>query len=408
MRALLFSRKPARFAAAAVAGRAVPGAGAAVGPLKLVDVDELDLPADAWVRFRPRLAGICGSDLATIDGRSSRYFEPIVSFPFTPGHEVVGELDDGTRAVLVPVLHCLVRGVDPVCDSCAAGRTHHCERIAFGHLDPALQSGFCRETGGGWSTEMVAHPDQLVAVPDDMSDEAAVLVEPTACAVHAAHAIRASRAGADGTVAVIGAGTLGLTTLAALRHLDRRDGPGASADGTSRRSIIATAKHPEQRRLARELGATRTVSPSELPRAVRSATASLVVAADEATASASAGQLTGGVPTVVDCVGSADSLAQALKVVAPGGDVIVVGMPGHTSLDLTPLWHRETSLRGCYAYTRDDFATAIDVVRDARLERLLSATYPLDRHREAIAHAAAAGSRGAVKVAFDLRSEKHR
>lgn len=386
MKALVFSRKPARFAAAAVAGRAVPGSGAAVGPLKLVDGDEVDAPTPEWVRFRPRLAGICGSDLATIDGRSSRYFEPIVSFPFTPGHEVVGELDDGSRAVLVPVLHCAVRGVDPVCPSCADGRTHHCERIAFGHLDPALQSGFCRETGGGWSTAMVAHPDQLVPVPNAMSDEAAVMVEPTACAVHAAHAIRAST---DGTVAIIGAGTLGLTTLAALRHLD----------GGADRTVLATAKHPEQKRLATSLGATRTVSPSELPRAVRSLTASMVVGD---------GQLTGGVPTVVDCVGSADSLTQALRVVAPGGTVLVVGMPGHTSLDLTPLWHRETNLRGCYAYTRADFATAIEVVQQHDLGRLLSATYPLDRHREAIAHAAAAGARGAVKVAFDLRSEKHR
>ncbi|HMJ76801.1 MAG TPA: zinc-binding dehydrogenase [Iamia sp.] len=403
-KAIVFSRKPARFAAAAVAGRVVPGGGAVVGPLKLTDVDELDRPTDEWVRFRPRLAGICGSDLATIDGRSSQYFEPIVSFPFTPGHEVVGELDDGSRAVLVPVLHCVIRGVDPICPSCATGHTHHCERIAFGHLDPALQSGFCRETGGGWSTAMVAHPDQLVAVPDAMSDEAAVLIEPTACAVHAAHAIRASRAGADGTVAIIGAGTLGLTTLAALRHLDGHSVPGTECP----RTVIATAKHPEQKRLATSLGATRAVSPSELPRAVRSITASLVMASDDHTAGAAAGQLTGGVPAVVDCVGSGESLAQALKVVAPGGDVLVVGMPGHTSIDLTPLWHRETGLRGCYAYTRDDFATALDVVRDARLERLLSATYPLDRHREAIAHAAAAGSRGAVKVAFDLRNEKHR
>ncbi|HEX7132244.1 MAG TPA: alcohol dehydrogenase catalytic domain-containing protein, partial [Iamia sp.] len=250
-KALLFSRKPARFAAAAAAGRVVPGAGAAVGPLKLTDVDELDPPTAEWVRFRPRLAGICGSDLATIDGRSSQYFEPIVSFPFTPGHEVVGELDDGTRAVLVPVLHCAIRGVDPVCASCATGDTHHCERIAFGHLDPALQSGFCRETGGGWSTAMVAHPGQLVPVPDDMSDEAAVLVEPTACAVHAAHAIKASRAGETGPVAIIGAGTLGLTTLAALRYLDE------AAGGNGDRTVIATAKHPEQKRLAQSLGATR-------------------------------------------------------------------------------------------------------------------------------------------------------
>lgn len=398
MRALVLSRKAGRFAAAAVAGRVSPGAGAVVGPLKLADGDEPERPTPEWVRFRPRLAGICGSDLATLDGRSSPYFAPLVSFPFTPGHEVVGELDDGSRAVLVPVLHCSIRDIDPPCPSCAGGRTHHCERVAFGHLDPALQSGFCRETGGGWSTAMVAHPDQLVPVPDGMSDEAAVLVEPTACAVHAARTIRRGPAGEDGAVALVGAGTLGLLTLAALRHLD----------GGTGRTVIATAKHPEQKRLARELGATRVVSPSELPRAVRSATASLVLADDDGTAGAAAGQLTGGVPTVVDCVGSADSLAQALKVVAPGGEVLVVGMPGHTSLDLTPLWHRETALRGCYAYVRDDFATAMDVVAHAHLDRLVSATYPLSRHREAIAHAAAAGTRGAVKVAFDLRDEKNR
>jgi threonine dehydrogenase-like Zn-dependent dehydrogenase len=391
MRAVVFSRKAGRFAAAAVAGRAVPGSGAAVGPLKLSDVDEPEGPTPEWVRLRPRLAGICGSDLATVDGRSSRYFEPIVSFPFTPGHEVVGELDDGSRAVLIPVLHCAVRGIDPPCPSCAAGRTHHCERIAFGHLDPALQSGFCRQTGGGWSTAMVAHPDQLVAVPDAMADEAAVLVEPTACAVHAARAVRD-----DGPVAIIGAGTLGLATLAALRHVD----------GGSTRTVLVTAKHPEQKRLARELGATRVVAPSELARAIRSMTGSLVLASDDATAGAAAGQLTGGLPTVIDCVGSADSLGQALKVVAPGGEVLVVGMPGHTALDLTSLWHRETALRGCYAYTRDDFATAFDVVAAADLGRLLTATYPLDRYREAIAHAAGAGARGAVKIAFDLHAKK--
>jgi hypothetical protein len=84
-------------------------------------------------------------------------------------------------------------------------------------------------------------------------------------------------------------------------------------------------------------------------------------------------------------------------------------MPGlHTSVDLTPLWHRETSLRGCYAYTADDFATATALVGSAGLGRLVSATYPLARYRDAIDHAANAGGRGAVKIAFDLRAEKER
>ncbi len=381
MKALVFSRKPVRYAAAAVAGRVVPGSGVRVGPLSLKDTDEPDLPNHDWVRLRPRLAGICGSDLATLDGRSSRYFEPIVSFPFTPGHEVVGDLDDGSRAVLVPVLTCETRAVQPPCPMCAAGRINLCERIAFGHLEPGLQSGYCSDTGGGWSTAMVAHRSQLVPVPATMSDEAAVMVEPTACAVHAAAAV-----GPASMVAVLGAGTLGLLTTAALRA--------SSGVGT----ILATAKHPEQRRLARELGADLVVAPSELTRAIRSATGSFVVD----------GQLTDGVGTVVDCVGTDASLSQALQVVGPGGNVIVVGMPGHVSLDLTSLWHRETGLRGCYAYTRADFDRAMTLVVDADLRRLVSATYPLDRYADAVEHAASAGTRGAVKIAFDLRGEKRR
>ena len=325
-----------------------------------------------------------------------------MSFPFTPGHEVVGDLEDGSRAILIPVLSCANRGISPMCRACEAGRTNHCGRIAFGHLEPGLQSGFCESTGGGWSASMVAHPSQILAVPDDLTDEAAVMVEPTACAVHAAQRIAAM--GALETVAVIGSGTLGLLTVAALRHADTgstRTGVGPPDIGT----LVATAKYPHQKALATSLGADRVVAPGELGRVVRSLTGAWVLGdgAGDGPATGSDGQLTDGVDLVVDCVGSEASLAHALQVVAPGGEVLVVGMPGHTTLDLTTLWHRETAIRGCYAYTRPDFEAALTLVADADLGRLVSATYPLARYTEAIEHAAAAGPRGAVKVAFDLR-----
>ena len=378
MKALVFSRKPARYAAAMVAGALRPGRGARYGPLSLRDVDPPDLPGPGWLPLRPRLSGICGSDMATIDGRSSRYFEPIVSFPFTPGHEIVGNLEDGRRVVVVPVLTCAPRGIDPPCALCAAGHLNLCERVAFGHLEPGLQCGFCESTGGGWSQEMIVHESQVVDVADELSDRQAVMIEPTACAVHAAHQVDAGR------VAVIGAGTLGLLTIAAVRRLSPAT------------EIIATAKHPEQKRWAKELGADVTCAPGELARAVRSTTGSMVIG----------NQLTGGVPAVVDCVGTEATLTQALQVVAPGGTVHVVGMPAQTTLDLTALWHRETILRGCYAYERADFETAAELVASSALDRLLSATYPLARYEDAIDHAANAGARGAVKVAFDLRGER--
>jgi threonine dehydrogenase-like Zn-dependent dehydrogenase len=381
VKALVYDRKPVRYAAAAVAGRIVPGLGATYGPLTLKDLDPFEPPGPGWVRVRPRLAGICGSDLATIDGYASRYFEPIVSFPFVPGHEVVGDLDDGSRVVVVPVLSCAARGVDPACDWCRAGQINRCERIAFGELEPGLQAGYCADTGGGWSTAMVAHESQLVPVPDDLTDEAAVLVEPAACAVHAARAL------VGGEVAIIGAGALGLLVMAALRRLDCPVG-----------TVVMAAKHPEQRRWAGELGADRVVEPHELGRAVRALTGSFVVD----------GRLTDGADHVVDAVGSEASLSQALDLVAPGGTVHVVGMPARVTLDLTSLWHREVSLAGRYAYERADFDTALDLVAAAGLGRLVTATYPLARYRDALEHAADAGRRGAVKIAFDLRQEKER
>jgi len=380
---LVFSRKPARFAAARLAGALMPGKGAAVGPLSLEPDERLPLPGADWVRLRPRLAGICGSDLALVDGTAAAYFDPIVSYPFTPGHEVVGDVatDDGgsRRVVLVPVLSCITRGISPVCHACEHGAIHLCERVAFGHLEPGLQSGFCADTGGGWSREMVAHTSQLVEVPDDLSDEAAVLIEPTACAVHAAQRYTGRE------TVIIGAGTLGLLTLAAIT---------ATRDADRHGPIIVTARYPEQKRLAKAFGADVVCSSDELPRWVRSTTQSLVYG----------DQLTCGAHHVVDCVGSSDSLQQALQVVAPGGEVQMVGMPGNVSVELTSLWHRETSIRGCYAYTRPDFDTAIDVVRRLDLGRLVSAVYPLGDFTDAIAHAASAGRRGAVKIAFDMRS----
>lgn len=395
MKALKIDRSVRKFALARVASSLKAGAGASVGPLELdLDANEPSQPSSEWVRIRPRLAGICGSDLATVDGRSSAYFEPIVSFPFVPGHEVVADTDDGRRVVLEPVLGCASRGITPVCPACATGNLGRCERITFGSLKPGLQSGFCCETGGGWSTSMTAHPSQLHDVPSEFSDEAAVMVEPTACAVHGA-LVAGNLDGA--TVAIIGAGTLGLLTTAALTAFNKPE------------KLIVAAKYPEQQQFARQFGATTVVAPNELVRAVRSATRSLAIGDGDIE------RLTGGADVVIDCVGNSGSISQALKIVRPGGKIVLVGMPALVTVDLTPLWHREVELIGSYAYGiepllkgRRTFDLAFELVASQSLGSLVSATYSLDRFSDAIAHAARAGQRGAVKIAFDLRNEKER
>lgn len=418
MKGLVFERNLPRFAASRLASAFGSGRGAAIGPLRLLDVEPPARPGPDWYPLRPLLSGICGSDLSTLDGRSSRYFEGIVSFPFVPGHEVVGVLEEGgvdgegrplepgTRAIIEPVLGCATRHVLPRCPHCQQGHTGLCGNLAVGDLAPGLQTGYCADTGGGWSAAgLVAHASQLHAVPEGFTDEAAVMVEPTACGVHAALAAGA-RDGA--TVAVIGAGTLGLATIAALHHVVR---PSAAC------TVVVGAKHPHQRRLAERLGADVVVPPDQLARAVRRQTGSLVLG----------GRLVEGADVVVDCVGSSSSLRDALDMVRPQGRIVLVGMPGKVNVDLAPLWHRELQLVGAYAYgversaygldpdapggdpePRRTFELAMDLVAQADLGTLVSATYPLDRYEEAIAHAGAAGRRGAVKVAFDLRNRKGR
>jgi threonine dehydrogenase-like Zn-dependent dehydrogenase len=333
-----------------------------------------------------------------VDGRSSRWFEPIVSFPFVPGHEVVADTEDGRRAVIEPVLGCQARGIVPMCPACSDGRRRHCVNLTGGDVSPGLQTGYCHDTGGGWSLAFAAHESQLHYVPEGLADEAAVLIEPVACAVHAAlHHPGPGPAGRgqELTAVVIGAGTLGLCTVAALAQF---------RDDVTR--IISVAKYSHQKELATRLGATSVAEPGELRRAVRRATGSWAL---------DSGQLSGGAPLVIDCVGSAASFADALAVTAPGAALVLAGMPAPATMDLTPLWQREVSVAGSYTYGpepaaggRHSFDLAFELAETVGLERLLSATYPLERAAEAIEHAAAAGRRGAVKIAFDMRGEKKR
>ncbi len=356
MNTLIFERSLARFAAARVASTLGSGRGAGVGPLRLVEAEAPMLPGPDWYRIQPLLSGICGSDLATLDGRSSRYFEEIVSFPFVPGHEIVGTVESdataasgkavssGARVVLEPVLSCAARGIVPVCPSCAAEETGDCENIAFGHIRPGLQTGFCADTGGGWSRAgLVAHQSQIHVVPDDLSDHDAVTVEPVACAVHAALGAGIRE---NDVVAVLGAGTLGLTVTAALSHLV------ATGRCPHPDAIIVGAKYTHQQRFAMDFGATDTLGADQLARSVRRRSGSLALGGPSGTAR----RLTGGADVVIDCVGSEQSLAQSLAMVRPRGRVVLVGMPAKVHLDLAPLWHREVTLVGTYAYGHEQLS----------------------------------------------------
>ena len=122
--------------------------------------------------------------------------------------------------------------------------------------------------------------------------------------------------------------------------------------------------------------------------------------------------LSGGADVVIDAVGSEASVAEAIGITRPRGTVVLIGMPGRLSIDMTALWHRETALLGAYTYgtetladgtSRSSFDLAAELVAATDLGQLVSATYELSDYENALSHAANAGRRGAIKICFDLR-----
>jgi threonine dehydrogenase-like Zn-dependent dehydrogenase len=394
MKALQVSRSVARLGLARMASAISPSAAAKVGPLKMVAVDPPEPLGPGWQTVRTRLSGICGSDLSTIEGHASTYFDDLVSFPFTPGHEVVGELADGSRVVIEPVLGHEARGFAPPFEGARPGDGDDYAHLALPPLEPGIQTGFCHSTGGGWSTFFLAHASQIHPVPDALSDEAAVMVEPAAGGIHTA--LMAWPLVADvrePVIAVLGAGTMGLCAVAGLR----RYVPNAR--------IIVAARYPHQQSFARAFGADEVVAPKELPRAVRRAVGCHVIG----------DYLSSGAHVAIDAVGNSGSIESCLQITRPRGTVILMGMPAEVTVDLTGLWHRETRLAGSYTYgtehlpdgsTRATFDLAMETVADFDMGRMVSAMYRLEDFEDAIGHAAAAGRRGAVKIAFDLRTQK--
>ncbi|HLQ15568.1 MAG TPA: zinc-binding dehydrogenase [Candidatus Eisenbacteria bacterium] len=387
--ALQFVRSIPAFAIVKAAGGRPDVATSALSMLKLGDVAEPELPTREWVRVMPTLSGVCGSDLAAIGGHASLYLDPLTSYPFVPGHEVVGTLEDGTRVVVEPALGCKVRGVEPPCPRCAEGRPGLCYNVTEGPIEVGLQTGYCADTGGGWGEVLVAHPSQLHVVPTALSDEAAVLIEPFACCVHAALRGGATK---DDIVVVSGAGTIGLLTVAAVKLF------------TPPKRLIAVAKHPTQRDLARKLGADQVIAPGEVFQRIRFATGARRLEG------VNRSLLLGGADVTFECVGRADTLNDAVRYTREGGTVVAVGMPGEEKVDWAPIWQRELTVMGAYAYgtepkkkSRRTFELAIEAAPGLHLETLTGPLFGLGEYRDAIAYAMSAGRLGAVKVAFDLR-----
>ncbi|MCG3129601.1 MAG: D-arabitol-phosphate dehydrogenase [Phycisphaerae bacterium] len=376
-------------------------------PIRYGEVPEPRLPGPAWVRVRPVYAGICGSDLSTIFAKGSPYLAPITSMPFVLGHEVVGRVveagagvtrvREGDRVVLHPALGCRVRGIEPLCDSCRRGRDALCRNITRGAISRGVQTGYCRDTGGGWSEGFVAHESQLYPVPAEVDDATAVLIEPFSCCLHAALSAPLDR---RDTALVLGCGSIGLLTIAALR-----------ASGCAAR-IVAAAKYDHQRALAKALGADE-LAPGGGSLPSRYEAWGKLLGADVLKPEWGKPTVIGGADATFDCVASSASIDDAVRFTRSGGTMMLVGMPSIPSgVDWTPLWFKELTLKATYAYgperigerTCDTFEIAIELFRTwgPRLTPMLSRPFELADYTAALGCAADTGRSGAAKTVFRI------
>jgi len=407
MRAVQFRKSVWRFAIVKLLGNWLPVATSPLGMVALREIEPHKLPSPRWVRIRPRLSGICGSDLAVITAESSLLLSPLTSTPFTFGHEVVGEVIEvgsavtkvrvGDRVVVEPALSCFVREIDPPCSRCSEGNYACCERLTEGVISAGVQTGYCRDTGGGWSEEFVAHEWQTFRVPDELEDDVAVLTEPFSCALHAVLKAMGCLATEPSTVLVIGCGTMGLMTIAALRIVEQILSKPPS-------QIVAVAKYPHQKDWALKLGADKVVGVGKQTyRQLSEFTNAKVLQPDLGRPT-----VLGGFDVVFDCVGSENSLNDAVRWTRANGVLAVVGMPSEPKVNWTSIWFKEIRAVGTYAYGIEEwqgrkvrtFELALQLLKEkpSLFKGLVTHRFPLNQWRKAVQTALHSGRFGAIKV----------
>jgi L-iditol 2-dehydrogenase len=316
--------------------------------------DPVPGPGDVVVAVRA--SGICGSDVHGFQGATGRRRIGVAM-----GHEAAGEIVAvgeavrdrrvGERVVLRSILAC------GVCDRCRHGQPNVC-------LD---RRGLGMQFDGAYA-ERVAVPEAMVELlPDGLDVLDAALVEPLAVALHA---VNLTPFALLDRVAIVGAGSIGLLTLLAVR----RRGAG---------TVVVTDRDPHRVELARALGAD----------------AAIDVSAGDPVAAVLDATDGGGADAVFEAVGIAPTVAQSIAVARPGGHVTWVGNSApEVPLPMQQLVTRELTVRGAYAFV-DEFAAAIDALASGWIDAhaLIERVAPLEEGEE-LFRQLAAGTLPAVKV----------
>ena len=323
------------------------------------DVEVVDRPTPTpgadEVLVRVLAVGVCGSDTHYFDhGRIGRF---VVESPLVLGHEASGvieavgrNVDDarvGQRVSIEPGVPCRA------CEQCLSGRYNLCPDMQF-HATPPVD--------GSLAEHVTIHHAFAHAVPESVSDEAAALLEPLSVGVWAC---RKGAVGPGSRVLVTGAGPIGLVCVQVAR-----------ACGAS--EIVVADLNEQRLSVARELGATRTISSGH-----------------QSITDGYAGQPTPEV--LLECSGHPGATGDGIRALAPAGHAVLIGMGGdELPLPLSVVQERELLITGTFRYA-GTWPTAIALAASGQvdLERLVTGRFALADTAAALT--AARDTPGAIK-----------
>lgn len=309
---------------------------------------------DGWTLIRVSHAGVCGSDMTIFAGKHPRAKAPLVM-----GHEFSGyiasphpEYTMGTLVTVFPYISC------GNCERCQNGQFHVCSHLKLIGID--LDGGMA---------EYVQAPNELIyPVPENVSPQLAAFIEPVGISVHVA---RAGGYRPGDSVAVFGAGSIGLSTALTLREFGAQN-------------LMICEPNPTRAALARTLGFD-VLDPEDPVGQIYARTNGC------------------GAEFVYDCAGVQpviDVLPDAVKI--NGRIVVVAGYKDKPRIDFQKGMFREFNIQFVRNCTKEDFSIAIKLIsKDIGHERLLNYVIPLSEGEKGFNP-----PREAYKVLFQVEDKK--